>query len=156
MAFDCSNNGYKQLFFFNSEGKNMEQSTEFSVKSPDGKALELMSLADQCEVSLSWKFSFPTSTRFFSEKLWELKVVSIFIYSYSLAYVCACSRRWALFLALCSCSPFPMAVVESYATRPWQYLSENLLKWWYLSVFVGRLFNLACTLWIWWTVYLLE
>ena len=47
----------------------MEQNTEFSVKSPDGKALELMSLADQCEVSLSWKFSFPTSTRFFFEKL---------------------------------------------------------------------------------------
>ena len=69
MVFDCSNDGYKQLFFFNSEGKNMEQSTEFSVKSPDGKALELMSLADQCEVSLSWKFSFPTSTHFFSEKL---------------------------------------------------------------------------------------
>lgn len=56
-------------FFFNSAGKNMEQSTEFSVKSPDGKALELMSLADQCQVSLSWKFSFPTSTHFFPEKL---------------------------------------------------------------------------------------
>nr|XP_058969222.1 glomulin-like [Pocillopora verrucosa] len=39
------------------KSKNMEQSTEFSVKSPDGKALELMSLADQCEALQSGLYS---------------------------------------------------------------------------------------------------
>lgn len=39
------------------KSKNMEQSTEFSVKCPDGKALELMSLADQCEALQSGLYS---------------------------------------------------------------------------------------------------
>ncbi|XP_058969222.2 glomulin [Pocillopora verrucosa] len=39
------------------KSKNMEQNTEFSVKSPDGKALELMSLADQCEALQSGLYS---------------------------------------------------------------------------------------------------
>ncbi|CAH3037804.1 unnamed protein product [Pocillopora meandrina] len=39
------------------KSKNMEQSTEFSVKSPDGKVLELMSLADQCEALQSGLYS---------------------------------------------------------------------------------------------------
>ena len=33
-----------------SAGKNVEENIEFTIKSPDGKALELMPLSDQCEV----------------------------------------------------------------------------------------------------------
>lgn len=39
------------------KSKNKKQSTEFNVKSPDGKALELMPLADQCEALQSGLYS---------------------------------------------------------------------------------------------------